>query len=58
MEVLEAEPPDSDEAAICAHTLVMMRVPTVFQTLYDMLPASDNPHLQNVVTDWLNQLKR
>lgn len=58
VEVLEAVRPDSDEAAICAHTLAMMRAPTVIQPLNNMLARSDNLHLHNVITDWLDQLKR
>lgn len=56
-EILEDVQPESDEAAISAHALAVMRAPGVVDLLERLLAHSRNPSLQRVVSGWVAELK-
>ena len=56
LEVLAEVDPDSDEAAVCAHVLAVMRVPESVEVLERLRSSSSDRSLHNVVDIWLSQL--
>lgn len=58
VEVVESSEPESDEAAIAAHTLAVMDPPSAVPHLEGLLERSDNRSMENVVSDWLSRIGR
>ena len=57
-EAMQTHPPESDEAAICAHTLVLINdADSSLDMINRLQESSDNSHLHAVTTSWAAQLR-